>query len=405
MANNDKGNYMKKLRYIVPLVVISMTLFASAVFADAADVDFLVNNVEKYMTINIPGYGIFINDQPIGYLERKEDAQSILLQLKTMYLDEGTDSLEAEFKEDVSIRLSPVRIVDQAQIYSRAELFDIIVIGTNERKTHEIEKGENFWDLSIRYGIEVNDLLKANPDVVPERLQIGQEISLIVPKPRITVVTKERATYSENIQFNVVYEDSSTYYQGDYRTKRSGVYGELEIVADIYKENGIQSAKEILSETVLKEPVTKIVYRGTKDPPPRIGTGTFDYPYNTSRGHVTSDFGMRYHPIYKDYRRHTGVDIAMSSGSIIGSADGGKVVYSGYNGGYGLMIKIDHGANIETIYAHLSKSYVSVGDMVYKGEKIGLSGNTGVSTGPHLHFEVREIGVPVDPGKYLSGLK
>lgn len=245
-------------------------------------------------------------------------------------------------------------------------------------------------------------MISANPNVVPERIQIGQEISLIVPKPLISVVTIEESTYSENIKYDVIYEDSSSYYKGDYRTKISGVYGDLEIVANVYKENGVEVKREILSETVLKSPRTKVVYKGTKNPPPRIGTGTFDYPFDTSRGRVTSGFGMRFHPIYKDYRRHTGIDIAMSSGSPIYAADGGKVVYVGYNGGYGMMIKINHGENIETIYAHLSKYYVSVGDKVFKGEKIGLSGNTGTSTGPHLHFEVRKLGTPIDPKKYLS---
>lgn len=393
---------MKYLRFPIVIGLMILILGTGFTFAGNSNVDYLVNNVDRFMTVNIPEYGIFINDEPTGYLESKEEAESILDALKSMYLDDGTEIIQVMFKEDVVIKKDAVRVIDHNMVYTQEELMDYIVRGTNERRIHKVEKGENYWVISEQYGITPDDLIKANPNVVPERLQIGQEISLIVPKPLITVVTVEETTYIEDIQYEVTYEDSSAYYKGDYRTKRSGVYGDLEVVARLYKDNGIMSGKEILSETVIKESTTKVVYRGTKDPPPRIGTGTFSYPYDTSRGRITSPFGMRYHPIYHDYRRHTGVDIAMSKGTVIKAADGGKVISARYEGGYGLMIKIDHGANIETIYAHLSKSYVSAGDMVYKGQKIALSGNTGTSTGPHLHFEVRKIGVPVEPDNYLN---
>ncbi len=393
----------KILKFIISLLIMVMIMGLSSVYAeDNISIEYLVSNVDKYMTINTQKYGIFVNDKPIGYLSTEEEARNILSKLKTMYLEEGNDVLEVKFKEDVVILKDAVRVVDEDLIYSEEEALDYIIRGTNERKIHKVEKGDNFWDLALKYDILLDDLIAANPNVNPDKIQIGQEISLIVPKTLISVITIEEATYSEKIQYKVVYEDSSAYYKGDYRTKTSGIYGELEIVADVYKENGIEAKREVLSETIVKKPRTKVVYRGTKDPPPRIGTGTFDYPFDTSRGRVTSGFGMRYHPIYKDYRRHTGIDVGMSSGSPIYASDGGKVVYVGYNGGYGMMIKIDHGENIETIYAHLSKYYVKVGDKVFKGEKIGLSGNTGTSTGPHLHFEVRKLGTPIDPKKYLS---
>lgn len=390
------------LKFVISLLIMIMMMGVGSVYADDVSIEYLVNNVDKYMTVNIQKYGIFVNEEPIGYLNTKEEAQNLLSGLKTIYLDDDTDIVEVRFKEDVFISKDAVRVVDEDLIYSEEEAFDYIVRGTNERKIHKVEKGENFWVIAEKYDISVDNLISANPNVVPERIQIGQEISLIVPKPLISVVTIEESIYSKNIQYDVVYEDSSSYYKGDYRTKISGIYGELEIVADVYKENGVEVKREVLSETVLKKPRTKVVYKGTKNPPPRIGTGTFDYPFDTSRGRVTSGFGMRYHPVYRDYRRHTGIDIAMSSGSPIYAADGGRVVYVGYNGGYGMMIKINHGENIETIYAHLSKYYVNVGDKVFKGEKIGLSGNTGTSTGPHLHFEVRKLGTPIDPKKYLS---
>jgi len=117
---------------------------------------------------------------------------------------------------------------------------------------------------------------------------------------------------------------------------------------------------------------------------------------------ITSPYGYRDHPILKKKKLHTGIDIAVPSGTGIVAANSGKVIYAGYNGGYGNTVIIDHGGKISTLYAHNSKLLVKVGDQVEKGNVISKSGSTGLSTGPHLHFEVRENGQPVDPMKYLT---
>jgi murein DD-endopeptidase MepM/ murein hydrolase activator NlpD len=118
---------------------------------------------------------------------------------------------------------------------------------------------------------------------------------------------------------------------------------------------------------------------------------------------ITSPYGYRNHPILKKKKLHTGIDIAVPSGTSILAANSGKVIYSGYNGGYGNTVIIDHGGKISTLYAHNSKLLVKVGDEVEKGKAVAKSGSTGLSTGPHLHFEVRENGQHVDPMKYLTG--
>ena len=120
---------------------------------------------------------------------------------------------------------------------------------------------------------------------------------------------------------------------------------------------------------------------------------------------ITSQYGNRNHPILKKKKMHTGIDIAVPSGTSVIAANAGKVIYSGYNGGYGNTVIIDHGGKISTLYAHNSKLLVKVGDKVEKGKVISKSGSTGLSTGPHLHFEVRENGQHVDPMKYLTGKK
>jgi murein DD-endopeptidase MepM/ murein hydrolase activator NlpD len=128
------------------------------------------------------------------------------------------------------------------------------------------------------------------------------------------------------------------------------------------------------------------------------GTGQFSYP---SDGFITSSYGWRRHPILGNDRFHAGVDFGADYGATIRAADSGVVIYSGWYGGYGLSLIIDHGGGLTTLYAHASDLYVSEGQSIQRGQAIAAVGSTGLSTGPHLHFEVRINGEPVDPMAYL----
>jgi murein DD-endopeptidase MepM/ murein hydrolase activator NlpD len=116
---------------------------------------------------------------------------------------------------------------------------------------------------------------------------------------------------------------------------------------------------------------------------------------------VTSEFGYRIHPILGYRKLHTGIDIGAPYGATVIAANTGKVIASYYNSSYGNMIIIDHGGGIATLYAHLSSRLVSVGATVHRGQTIAKVGSTGMSTGPHLHFEVRLNGVYQNPRSYL----
>lgn len=132
----------------------------------------------------------------------------------------------------------------------------------------------------------------------------------------------------------------------------------------------------------------------------RIGTGSFTWP-TPGYTNITSPYGMRFHPILKVNKLHTGIDIGAPYGAKIVAADGGTVIFAGWFGAYGNAIIIDHGAGLSTLYGHQSLLLVNEGDTVFKGQTIGKVGSTGWSTGAHLHFEVRKNGTPVNPMGYV----
>jgi len=132
---------------------------------------------------------------------------------------------------------------------------------------------------------------------------------------------------------------------------------------------------------------------------PFVG-GEFTWPVPSSR-YITSSFGNRLHPTLKVWKFHTGIDIGASSGKNIVAAASGKVIMSTWYGGYGNFVMIDHGGGIVTCYGHASKLIAKKGDIVKRGDVIALIGSTGRSTGPHLHFEVRDDGEYINPMNYF----
>jgi len=155
--------------------------------------------------------------------------------------------------------------------------------------------------------------------------------------------------------------------------------------------------EEIRESDRLREKIQRIQKGSTKV----YSGGVFLWPIKGTST-ITSYFGMRMHPILKKKKMHTGIDISASSGTTIIAVSGGTVIMADWFGGYGKAVIIDHGSGKSTLYAHTSKILVSEGEEVKAGQKIAEVGSTGLSTGPHLHFEVREKGTPVNPLNYVS---
>lgn len=348
--------------------------------------------IREDVVYTIQSFSISANNNSIAAFKTKAEADKVLDQIKAAYVkeEEKAKYKEITFAEKVEVKQE---FNEKGKLMQAEEAASFILKGTNEQKIHKVQDGESIWSISRKYKISMDDLQKANPKLNPNKIKIGQEINLLVPKPLVSVKTTEIAKYKENIPFEQKVEFSSSLYKDQTSVKVKGQYGERDVTAEIVKINGIEESRNVVSEKVTKEPKTQVVVKGTKELPPKKGTGTFKMP---TRGSLTSRYGSRWG------RTHEGIDLAAPIGTTVTAADGGVVTWVGTRGSYGKLIMVDHGGGFVTYYGHLSKYFVSKGDKVYKGQKIAAVGNTGRSTGPHLHFEIRKNGSPVNPLKYVK---
>ncbi len=211
-------------------------------------------------------------------------------------------------------------------------------------------------------------------------------------------------TYSEIVPFETVTVETDELYVGQSKIELEGENGIAENVYEISYIDGVEVSKVLVSSNVVSEPTACIKLVGTKNYPATVPTGSFMWPVK-DRFVITSGFGVNREGLDASGSYHKAIDIAAARGTTVYAADGGVVTFAAYSGTYGLIIKIAHENGVETRYAHLDEIDVQVGDSVYKGQPIGKMGITGRVTGPHLHFEVRINGNPVNPRNYLPSDK
>ena len=211
--------------------------------------------------------------------------------------------------------------------------------------------------------------------------------------PQLDVTATRSVTYNEEIPFETVTRENNERDQTYRVTLQEGCAGEAVVTAEIRTVDGEEHGRTIVARTVLSNATDEIVEVGTKNV--GIGTGSFLVPMSSYT--FTSGFKWRWG------RLHSGVDLAAGEGTPVYAADHGKVIVAEDSGnGYGKYIILDHRNGYKTLYGHNSELLVSVGDVVAKGDRIALSGNTGNSTGPHLHFEIHVNDEKVDPQQYIT---
>lgn len=227
------------------------------------------------------------------------------------------------------------------------------------------------------------------------RRVLNQDVSLISKiKAERELVVQKRAELANDRANILVLQKAAEEKKALIQQRRN----ERQVVLDgaVYQRDIAEKAYRELQDT--SKQIERMIRIQSGKNTPAGSTGAMIWP---ASGPVTSPFGWRTHPIFGTQRYHSGIDIGADYGDTVSAADGGVVIFAGWMGGYGYAVIIDHGNGISTLYAHNSELAVGEGQQVRKGQTISYIGSTGYSTGPHLHFEVRENGTPVNPGNYI----
>ena len=301
-------------------------------------------------------------------------------------LAEGDGLKALNFSEKVEISEA---YVDANRVSKISEAIEAVTKETEKNQTYEVQPGDTLSVIANSRGYYVDEVLALNPGLTRDAtLHLGDEIVISVPEPELSVLTTEQSTYEEDYDAETQYIENDSWYTTQQVVRQEAVPGHHEVTVLTTSRNGTETSREMVSENVITEPVPEIIEKGTQTPPTYIKPIT--------GGTLTSTFKWRWG------RMHKGIDWAVPKGTAVRASCGGTVVSAGWSGGYGNCITIRHPDGKQTRYGHLSKILVSAGQKVDQGQKIALSGNTGRSTGPHVHFEILVNGTQVNPLKYLQ---
>ncbi len=298
-----------------------------------------------------------------------------------------------DFDENVEVVQA---YVDADKISTLEDAIEAVTKTSEKNKKYEVVSGDTLGGIAQKNDMSIEDIINLNSTTIPNAnatLRVGDEITIYSPEPELSVVRTERRYYEENYDADVIYIDEDEWYTNQQEVLQQPTTGYRKVVADVTYRNAELMNTDILYENITVKAVAKIVKRGTKIPP------TYIYPV---WGRISSGFGRRKAPKRGASTFHKGVDFAVPIGTAVMASCGGTVTRAGWGSGYGYCVYIQHPNGWSTRYGHLSKVLVKAGQTVSQGQKIALSGNTGVSTGPHLHFEILIGGGQVNPLKYLQ---
>jgi len=257
-------------------------------------------------------------------------------------------------------------------------------------------------ELKAHYEQELNQILAQKTEL--ENYIANQTRELIENSQLISTAASTK-TISQNLidQFKTEYEDMVVaYVDKNMKTIKSVSRGGSKEMTFKESVQELRSLIDLLKSAKLSEEVTnEKIEKKEKELTSYLDSLPTYWPVDYGNT-VHSGFGRRLHPIYGYYRNHDGIDIGNPQYPTIYAAGSGKVVFTGKNSGYGNYVIIDHGNGFRTVYAHLKSYSVKVGDWVKKGQKIAKMGNTGTSTGTHLHFEIQINGVPTNPLNFVE---
>ena len=347
--------------------------------------------------------GLYVDGEFIGAMEDEDDIHAVLDGLKADRFDKEDKNQRAEFVQTVEIveGLYPISAVAQSEALT-AQLTQQV----EPQRTHIVVAGDTLSSIARQYDITSADLRLMNPKYTDNSsLKAGVELLVQRARPRLQVMVVKTVVEKEVIDYKTktVYRDDKPVTHNKVTTK--GKEGSKDVTYEHVYLDGEEIAVTKVSEVVTAQPVTKVVEIGTKKTYTSGGAEVVQ-----GDGIYTGDWTWPVpvcHNVYQGYHGgHLAWDISSGPTPVLNkpclAVDGGTIVYAGWYYNYGYYVKIDHGNGIYTTYAHLNSISVVVGQRVSNGQQIGKVGNTGYSTGPHLHFEVIKNGVKVNPKNYFD---
>ncbi|MBR5437664.1 MAG: peptidoglycan DD-metalloendopeptidase family protein, partial [Clostridia bacterium] len=353
--------------------------------------------------------GVYIDGEFICAVRNESDAASVFSKILSPYQKKADEGTIVSFVEEIEYVQGYYK-QDSSLIWDTTKLQDILSKPKSEAKYHKVQKGDSLASVAKEYGLTRKQLRSLNPGKDFSEFSSIKKLLVAEEENYIRVKVMKTRTRKVSIAYETIERQSSTLAKGTKKTSQNGVNGQKVITELVTYINGEISYTSFVSEKITKNPVNKIVLVGTKTYSSPVYSGSvtsrgFTWP---TRGayNISSRYGYR-NPSISGWGFHGGIDIIRAGGStgvpVVASASGTVVTaYSGWSG-YGHTVVINHGNGITTRYAHMQPGSICVraGQYVYQGQQIGRIGNTGNSTGPHLHFEVLVNGRKVNPLNYV----
>ncbi len=347
----------------------------------------LAENLKSTSEKMVESFSITQEGAFVCALSTEEEAKSIL----DKYLESRVgdkENVTASFASEVEVAKMHV---PEGTIKTKEDAYSTLLAG--KVISHEVAAGESLEDIANCYNTTVESILEANEKKETD-IFTGTILEIYTGEPILSVKTVEHINGEFEVAYKTEQKEDKNLYRGRTEVEVKGIAGIKYVESYVTRVDGVVTEEKFIRDELIKDAITLIERAGTKEPPPSVGTGTFVMP---TSGKLTSPYGARWG------RTHAGIDVGASTGTPIYAADNGIVVEAQYkNNGYGNFISIDHGNGFVTYYAHCSEILISPGDVVAKGDLIAKVGSTGRSTGPHLHFEVRQDGVAQNPLNYVK---
>ncbi|MFD2672181.1 peptidoglycan DD-metalloendopeptidase family protein [Marinicrinis sediminis] len=394
-------------------------------FMAESDDALVLEKLEELIEPQAFGVELVVGDKVVGVFKTKAEANQVLESLKAKFTPASKPEAASDVKVlSASAEASGSQSADTGKTVNKLESVDFvepvsvkeveidadkldqpdILFSDSEQVKQKLEtgnvkpvkyvvqEGDSISAIASRFDISKQVIYENNAWIVNDMIRVGDELDLTVLQPGLSVKTVETTQEVQEIQYQTQYEYDDNMKMGKTKVVQQGKDGKKLMTFRLTSVNGNLMEEELVGEEILVESVPAVIVKGTKV---IKGEGTGNFAWPVKGGTLTSSYGMRWGSMHK------GIDMVSKDKTIL-AADSGEVTFAGKKSGYGNAVIIDHKNGYQTLYAHLNKVSVSAGTKVEKGEQVGVMGNTGNSTGVHLHFEILKNGSYTNPLTYLN---